>query len=110
LWAGLLAGPVVWATLLETNYVLAYVSCEARHDWYLHAAVVVAVLIVALAGWLAWRSGPAEDDQRRSHPVTSATTESRSRWMSMAGVMLSAWFILVMLAMEIPILVLRTCQ
>lgn len=110
LWAGILVGPIAWATLLETNYVLSYVSCEARHDWYLHAAVVVAVLVVAWGGWMAWRSGPAQDDEGRSHPVTSATSESRSRWMSIAGVMLSAWFILVILAMEIPILVLRTCQ
>ena len=110
LWAGVLAGPIVWAALLETNYVLAYVSCESRHTWFLHVAVLTAVALVGFAGWLAWRSGPAEDDHRRSHPVTAATAESRSRWMSIAGVMLSAWFLLVMLAMEIPILVLKTCQ
>jgi hypothetical protein len=110
LWAGLLAGPIVWAALLETNYVLSYVSCETRHEWFFHVALAAAVLLVAAAGWFAWRSGPADDDQRRSHPVTSATAESRSRWMSIAGVLLSVWFILVMLAMEIPILVLRTCQ
>jgi hypothetical protein len=30
--------------------------------------------------------------------------------MSMVGVALSMWFILVILAMEIPVLVLRTCE
>jgi hypothetical protein len=110
LWTGLLAGPVVWFALLETNYVLSYVACETRHTWMLHVATAVAVLLVAGAGWLAWGAGPAEDDQRRSPPVTRATSESRARWMSLAGVAVSGWFILVILAMEIPILVLRTCD
>jgi hypothetical protein len=110
LWAGLLTGPVVWFALLETNYVLSYVACERRQTWMLHAAIAVAVLLVALSGWLAWGAGPAEDDQRRSPPVTRDTSESRARWMSISGVVVSAWFILVILAMEIPIVVLRTCD
>ena len=110
LWAGLLAGPVVWSALLGLNYMLSYVACETRQTWPLHLATAVAVAVVAAAGWMAWRGGPAENDQRRSPPVTRATSESRARWMSIAGVLTSAWFILVILAMEIPILVLRTCD
>jgi hypothetical protein len=86
------------------------VSCESREEWFLHAAALVAIALVALAGWGAWRYGPPRNDERRSHPVTPATAESRSRWMSIAGVTLSLWFILVILTMEIPVLVLRTCQ
>jgi hypothetical protein len=110
LWTGLLAGPLVWAGLLETHYVLSYVACEVRQEWFLHAATALAVALVAAAGWVGWRSGPAEDDQRRSPPVTRATSESRARWMSLAGVALSGFFIVVILSMEIPIIVLRTCQ
>jgi uncharacterized membrane protein YebE (DUF533 family) len=110
LWAGLLTGPLAWLALLETNYVLAYAACETQQKWFLHAATLAAVGLVAAAGWWAWRSGPPEDDQRHAPPVTRATSESRARWMSLAGIALSAWFILVMLAMEIPILIHHACD
>jgi hypothetical protein len=110
LWTGVLAGPVVFLALLETNYVLAYVACERRQTWFLHVAVVGAILLVAAAGWAAWRAAPAADDQRRSGAVTPETTESRSRWMSLAAVASCAWFILVILAIEIPILVHQVCD
>jgi hypothetical protein len=101
---------VVCLTSIEVNYVLAYVACERGQTWFLHLATAVAVVLVGLAGWGAWRHGPAADDERRSPPVARATTESRSRWMSIAGVATSLWFILVILAMEIPIVLLRTCD
>jgi hypothetical protein len=110
LWAGVLAGPVVWFIILETNYVMSYVACESGHTWFLHAANIVSAGVVAAAGWLAWRSGPAASDEAPTEPVTRATSESRARWMSMVGVTLSFWFVLVILAMEIPVLVLRTCE
>lgn len=110
LWAGVLAGPIVWFTLLEVNYVLSYVSCESRQKWFLHLAVALSVVLVAAAGYLAWRYGPPEDTQDRTPPVTRSTSEIRSRWMAMAGVGLSIWFILVIVAMEIPIVILRVCQ
>ena len=106
----MLAGPVVWFTLLELNYVLSYVSCENRHKWFLHAAELASVLIVAAAGYTAWRFGPPQDSQDRTPPVTRSTAEIRARWMAFAGVGLSLWFILVIVAMEIPILTLKVCQ
>jgi hypothetical protein len=96
--------------VLEANYVLSYVACEMRTRWFLHVTTLLALLIVAAAGWAAWRSGPAEADERQSNPVTLETSESRARWMSMAGVGFSLWFILAILSMEVPILVLKTCQ
>jgi hypothetical protein len=110
LWAGILAGPIVWFTLLEVNYLLAYVSCESRHKWFFHVAVAVSVVVVGGAAWLAWRSGPPEDTQDRTAPVTRSTAEVRARWMALAGLGLSLWFILVIIAMEIPILVLQACE
>ena len=110
LWAGILAGPIAWLTLLEVNYVLSYVSCESQQKWFLHAAVAVSLALVAGAGYLAWVSGPPEDTQDRTAPVTRSTAEVRARWMALAGLGLSLWFILVILTMEIPILVLRACE
>lgn len=110
LWLGVLAGPIVWLTLLEVNYLLSYVSCESRSTWFLHVAVATAIVLVAAAAYAAWRYGPPEDTQERTPPVTRSTSEIRSRWMALAGIGCSLWFILVIATMEIPILVLKVCQ
>lgn len=112
LWIGLLAGPVVWLSLLQTNYILAYVACQARHTWFMHLATAVAVVLVAAAGFGAWRAadGSIMTAEERTHPLSGDTHRQRARWMSLSGVVLSGWFILVILAMEVPIIVLRECQ
>ena len=111
-WAGLLTGPIVWLTLLETNYVLAYVACEMQQTWFIHLAIAVAVLIVAAAGYAAWGAsfGSPAADETLTHPLSDDTRRQRTRWMSLGGIAFSAWFILVILAMEVPVLVLRECQ
>ena len=112
LWAGLLAGPLVWLALLQTNYVLAYIACEVQRTWFIHLATVVAVLLVVAAGFAAWRAsfGEMTADETLTDPLSDETRLQRSRWMSLAGVAFSAWFILVILAMEIPVIVLEECQ
>ena len=112
LWAGLLTGPIVWLALLEVNYVLAYVSCETRSTWFMHLAIGVAVLLVAAAGYAAWTAsyGSILARETRTLPLSDETRVQRSRWMSLAGVAFSSWFILVILAMEVPLVVLRECQ
>ena len=112
LWAGLLTGPFVWLALLEVNYVLAYVACETRSTWFMHLAVLVALLLVFGAGYAAWAAsyGNMMADETLTPPLSDETRLQRSRWMSLAGVASSAWFIVVILAMEVPLIVLRECQ
>jgi hypothetical protein len=112
LWTGVLAGPVVWLVLLEANYVMSYVACETRQTWFLHAATAVSVVVVAVAGLWAWSQGhgPGDLPEPLTEPVSPETCDSRSRWMAHAAVGSSAWFIIVILAMEVPVIVLRTCE
>jgi hypothetical protein len=112
LWAGLLTGPIVWLGLLEVNYLLAYVACEARSTWFMHVATVVALLLVSGAGYAAWSAsyGNILADETRTLPLSDETRVQRSRWMSLAGIALSLWFVVVILAMEVPLVVLRECQ
>jgi hypothetical protein len=109
LWVGLLAGPVIWFTALEANYVMSYVACEVSHRWFLHAVNLASMLLIAGAGWLSWRNGPADGSTPPTPPVSPETSETRARWMSISGVGLSLWFILVILTMEIPV-VLVACK
>ena len=110
LWAGVLTGPIVWLTMLEVNYVLTYVACETGHKWFMHATILVAIGLVAAAGCLSWLHGPPSDPELHTPPVTRETAEQRARWMALYGVASSVWFIIVILANEIPILVLRACE
>ena len=110
LWAGVLTGPIVWLTMLEVNYVLTYVACETGHKWFMHVTVLVALSLVATAGYLSWLYGPPDDPEIDTRPVTRETAEQRARWMALYGVGSSIWFMIVILANEIPILVLRACE
>jgi hypothetical protein len=112
LWLGILTGPIAWAALLETNYAMSYLACEQRHTWMLHLATAVALALVGAAALLAWRAAPpvAGDpggDEASVDPRETATV--RARFMAVTGLALSAWFALVILSMEIPVLVLHPC-
>ena len=96
LWTGVLAGPVLWLTLLEVTYVMSYVSCETRSTWFLHLATFVATALAAAAGLWGWSAGQGANE--------------RARWMALVSLTSTIWFILVILSIEIPVIVLRTCQ
>ena len=112
LWTGLLAGPLVWLVLLEANYVLSYVACETRQRWFMHAATLLAIALVAAAGLWSWRAsvGHPLEPEELSAPLSDTTAVQRVRWMALAGAVVSAAFILLMIATHIPVLILKTCQ
>ena len=112
LWCGILAGPLTWLALLETHYVLSYVSCETRQTWFLHLATVASLVIVIGAGVAAWRAGARERrfDEPQGPPIGRETSDARITWMGYAGVAMSLWFVIVILSMEVPIVVLPPCH
>ena len=103
LWAGLAAGPLAWAALLETNYVLSYVACEQREAWMLHLGTAVALALVGLGALAAWWARPSFDGPG------SSTAEARARFMATGALALCAAFALVILATELPVLILHPC-
>ena len=112
LWIGLLAGPFAWAALLETNYVLSYVACEERHPWMLHLAAAIALALVAGAAALTWRAAPHglnHERERETSTDPGDTAMTRARFMAISGLALCAWFALMIVAMEIPVVVLEPC-
>ena len=109
LWAGLLAGPVVWLLQFQTNFTLVPVLCRSgAHNFALHAVFVVALLLVAAAGLLAWRNFRAAGD------TTEGTDEAgvlqRTRFMSLLGLCVAGIFFLVILAQWVASWVFGPCQ
>ena len=112
LWTGVLAGPIVMLVLLQVNYVMSYVACETKQTWFLHLATAIATVLVAAAGAWAWQAGrgPMHIADAMTPPMSPQTCEGRSRWMAYFAAASSVWFILVILAMSVPVVVLETCQ
>jgi len=110
-WTGVLGGPLAWATLLETNYVLSYVACEQRHTWMLHVATLLALALVAVSAVIAWRAAPplGYDAEREPSTDPAETSVIRARFMAIGGLALCAFFAIVIIATHIPVLVLKPC-
>ena len=109
LWAGILAGPIAWAALLQTNYALSYVACEQQHKWMLHLATLVALALVAAAAFAAWRAAPALEEDEHADGDSGAASLLRRRFMALAGLAMCAWFAIVILATAIPAVVQHPC-
>jgi hypothetical protein len=107
---GMLAGPVVWAALLETNYVLSYVACEHRAAWILYIPAVVALALIGLAALAVWRAAPARGDEDAPSVDPARTAVVRARFMELFALALCAFFALAIVATEIPVLVLHPCS
>jgi hypothetical protein len=107
LWLPMLAGPIAWYLHEQASYMLTPSACDARSHLMLHL-VTLGTLLVALAGaalaWSRWKEAP-EGSTEKGDPQ-----ESRIRFMALAGVGMCAAFALIILAAEIPNLVLRVCD
>ena len=109
LWIGVLAGPVLWAANLEVNYALSYNACEQRNAWMLHLSAAVSVALIAVAALNAWRARPEGTDDAEPSTDPRDTAVVRARFMAVGGLALCVWFALVILATDIPVLVLKPC-
>lgn len=106
-WIGVLTGPIVWLLQLQVNYSLVQTACETGRKWPLHVVSLLALLLVTAAAAVSWRlwkrlpEGSTEEGPPR---------ETRSRFMALCGLVTSALFALVIVAMEIPNWVLHACD
>ena len=110
LWAGVLVGPLAWTAQLETNYVLSYVACEQRQTWMLHLSTGVALVLIAAAAFFAWRAAPPLDQDEHRAADSTRAANLRARFMALGGLALCAFFAIVVMATEIPALVLHPCS
>jgi hypothetical protein len=93
LWTGLLLAPAAWLTSLEVGYVLVRPDCAAGTLLRQHLVHAV-FLLIALGGLLvAWRARQAERE-----------------FLATLGVLVSASFVLVLVAQWIPTFLIHPCQ
>lgn len=107
IWAGLFAGPLAWAIHLMASFGTVEWTCETGNAW-LHHAVTAGVLVIALAGgfvsWRTWRH------TGRATETSGPGPRGRNHFLALAGVAVSAFFILIIVVSEIPNLLLHPCS
>jgi hypothetical protein len=107
LWVGLLLPPIAFLIDLETAYALVPTACASRNELPVHLVHFACLLLAVLGGFTAWRwwkLGGATWPGEEGGPV------ARSRFMAGVGLLVSALFALVIVAMWIPSFVLDPCQ
>lgn len=102
----LCVGPVAALANQGVMYALVPESCVRGSKLMLHASTAAFLVLCAVGALIAWRIGA------RFVPTTPAPDRlvERTRWLALAGVVLCVFSALVIVAMEIPNLILRSCD
>jgi uncharacterized membrane protein HdeD (DUF308 family) len=95
-------GPIAALTNQLVNYTLISQSCADGSNWRLHLSAAISFL-ACLGCALLSRSVLASTGE-------SSLREHRGRWMALSGFILSLAGAIVIIAMEIPNIVLRSCS
>ena len=107
LWLAVLAGPFAWALQQQVSYMTTPTACASGRHILLHLVSLAALLIVgagAALSWTRWKAAP-EGSTEKGDPKGS-----RIRFMALSAVTSCVFFALVVLATEVPNLVLRVCD
>jgi uncharacterized membrane protein len=97
-------GPLAALSNLVVAYALVPTACEHGAKTLLHATTV-AFLIVALAGALIGRHY-----QRKCNEPDAFLPVERSRWLAIVAIVLSIASAIIIVAMEVPNVLLRSCD
>jgi len=106
LWVGVLGPPLAYLCNHLFTYMMVSWSCATQTRWTLHLVPLLTLIIALAAGALAWRNWKRAG---REWPGSGAGVIPRSRFLAMLGMMLSAFFALLILAQWVPIFILAPC-
>ena len=107
LWAGVLGAPAAWGMQLQAGFSLVPWVCKTHHYWVLHAITLAAVLLAAAGGYVSWRDWQAAG--RGSPDETDGGPTARTRFLGALGVIVSAMFVLLIIAQGVASFFLDAC-
>jgi hypothetical protein len=106
LWLAVLGSAVIWFIQMQTSYSLVTWACSVQRNWPLHVVSLLFLILAAVPGvvaWQQWRTDARDDRERRSAGA------GRRRFMAMLGLMLTALFVLLIVAQAIPSFFFNPC-
>jgi hypothetical protein len=102
---GVVVPPLAWFVQLQANYAIAGWACRPGHQFISVIVVLLAFLLTAAAGGLAWKSWPAKD------PLAGEPQRIEgARLLALLAVASSLSFAVVLVATAIPIFIQRACD
>ena len=107
LWAGILAGPLVWAVDLFLNYAIVKWTCYHDHHWLFDAFTIGALAVIAAGASLSWS---ALQQTANADPTDGGMPRQRAKFMALLGLAASALFALQVAAAWYPRWVLDACR
>lgn len=105
--AGMFLAPAAWALQLQINYSLTESFCRNGQQWILHLVSLACLLLASLGAGIAWTSWSR---------LTTGSTEAGDarvagpRFVALAGLVMSLFFILVIFALDLPVWLMGACQ
>lgn len=103
----MLAPPVIWLLHLSISFSLVRAACVSGSKSMLHLLTAGAFILIAGAGWLAFvflrRIGQGPVDR-------GDVLRTRRRFMALSGVVFAVLFTILLVATEIPNLVMSSCS
>jgi hypothetical protein len=108
LWLSLLLAPMAWLADLEASYALAAQACIASpgHRLALYLVPLAAAFVAGLGAVLAWQVYT-----RTTTPApAAAAAEGSERFLALASVVASVFFVLIILVQTIPNVLLGACD
>jgi hypothetical protein len=103
--AALVLGSGGWFLHLNLSYILMPESCVDRSKAMLHLITIGCLLVTALGAGIAWRIRT-----RIIEAPTALPGMDRTRWLATMIMILSLSLMVVIVAQEIPNLMLRSCD
>jgi len=114
LWAGVLAGPLVWAANLLAGYAIVPWACGHRNAVPLHLLSLASILIIELRLLTSARAPSRTCQSGRGATSADVPREERIRerthFMARLGLTSSALFATVIMATEVPRWVFDACR
>jgi len=104
---GIVAGPIAVLANEELIYVTNMWACGTGKQLAMHVVPIICLLVTLGAGLLAWRDW---DRVGRGIEDEAATIDSRSRFLALGGMAISALSALLILAQWLAIFVFGACM
>jgi hypothetical protein len=106
-WVGLLLAPATFFAHLQGAYVLVPRACRYDASVWLHVVGVASVLLAAAGTLVAWR---VWEDAGRHETTETGGPLPRARFLGVVGFVMSAMFVLLLLAQWVAGFVISPCQ
>jgi nitrogen fixation-related uncharacterized protein len=110
LWFGILGGAAAWGAHLAISYALVPLACAVGLEILLYMTIPATLMIAAAAilfSWRGWKRAQfPKDDIDNGHRIVI----DRVRFMALSGLVMSGFFLVVIIAQSVPIIMQSPCD